>query len=289
MTTIVAFGGRYSLKHRCNRFRNYKALFTNRTHVHCCKYRRLSYNPVEQIATVVTIQRALHEVAAIEFGSLITRRVREYLGNHKPDEEWRIFGSGSTTMTGKYAKGSKEPDGSFMYADKDHGSVLQLVTEVGFSEQHAALLRSKDTWIQGHDLKAVVLICVNETPRFESPKAAYEVKDVAVELATMRGSYIAMQRNMEGEISGPIEYRGHRWFGKFSDAFIEWLIKDGRLDDPLPMTIGLKISDFFSEDGWAAANIPDSDVPFDSGGYVSALLESRLATAEERFHDFVSR
>ncbi|KAK9246927.1 hypothetical protein V1506DRAFT_533617 [Lipomyces tetrasporus] len=323
MATMFAFGGRYSLKHRCNRFQNYNALFTNRTHVRdwqllhfpqatsetnrrritlAClpeftesdatsnavpdsvpphtslwecknlswiyakaldllkknppeqridihlpyslylkleeswsrfkveaniledqKYPRLSYNPVEQIATVVTIQRALHEVAAIEFGYLITRRVREYLGNHKPDEEWRIFGSGSTTRKsslGKYAKSSKEPDGSFMYADKDHGRVLQLVTEVGLSEHYAALLRDKDMWIQGHNVKAVVLICVNESPRFESPKAAYDIKNVTVELATMRESNTVMQRDMEGGIYGPIEYRGHRWFGKFN-AFIE--------------------------------------------------------------------
>ncbi|KAK9321773.1 hypothetical protein V1517DRAFT_325615 [Lipomyces orientalis] len=265
------------------------------------KYPRLSYNPVEQIATVVTIQRALHEMAAVEFGFLITLLVREYLGNHKPDEKRRILTSGSTTRTGthgKYAKSSNEPDGSFMYADKDHGRVLQLVTEVGFSEHYAALLRDKDMWIQGHDLKAVVLICVKESPRFEKPKAAYEIKNLDVELATMRESNTVMQRNMEGEIYGPIEYHGHRWFGKFSDAFLEvwradrkdpirtWLIKDGRLYDPLPMTIGLKISDFFTEDGWAAANIPDSDVRFVTGEYVHILLEGRLATAEERFAEF---
>ncbi|KAK9254111.1 hypothetical protein V1507DRAFT_456748 [Lipomyces tetrasporus] len=50
--------------------------------------------------------------------------------------------------------------------------------------------------------------------------------------------------------------------------------------------IGLKISDFFTEDAWAAANIPDSYVLFDGYLYLQRLLAGMCLTAQMRFVDF---
>ncbi|KAK9246333.1 hypothetical protein V1506DRAFT_535715 [Lipomyces tetrasporus] len=81
------------------------------------RYPRLSYNYLEQIATVVTIQRALHEGAAAMLRHEILSSVRQYLSIHRLDETSRIIDTGSTTMRctyGKYSKSSKEPDSSFV-------------------------------------------------------------------------------------------------------------------------------------------------------------------------------
>ncbi|KAK9371677.1 uncharacterized protein V1513DRAFT_386400 [Lipomyces chichibuensis] len=268
------------------------------------KYPRLSYNSLEQIATVVTVQRALHEVAAIWLGSNIKHRVDEYLSSHKFDDEERILEGGSTTrksIDGKYANSLNDPDGSFYYKRRDGGYQLQIAVEVGFIENYKALLRDKDTWIQSQRAKVVVLVFLKESPQFKNPKAAYkDVEDVDME-RTKLGQLAdeVKQRNKGKGPYGPIEYRCHNWFEKLNEAFIEvWradgsspnklcLIENGRPCDPLPTVIGLKVSDFFSEDAWAAAQIPDSYVPFDWDRYRRSLLTAMGLPAEERFIEFL--
>ncbi|KAK9235031.1 hypothetical protein V1525DRAFT_435062 [Lipomyces kononenkoae] len=226
------------------------------------QYPSLSYNSLEQIATVVTVQRALHEVAAIELGINIKRRLDEYLSSHKPDEKRRILGGGSTTrksIDGKYANSLNDPDGSFYYKRRDGGYRLQIAVEVGFIEHYRALLRDKDTWIQSQRAKVVILVFLQESPLFKNPKTAYkDVEDVDMEV-TKLGQLAdeALQRNSGEDPYGPIEYRGHKWFETLNEVFIEvWradgscpnklcLIENGRHCDPLPTVIGLKISDFF--------------------------------------------
>ncbi|KAK9235161.1 hypothetical protein V1525DRAFT_434940 [Lipomyces kononenkoae] len=88
------------------------------------KYPRLSYNSFNEIATVITMQRAIHEVAAIT-------RLKKKTGF------CLILPTGSMTEmgSGKYAKSLKEPDGSFFYDDNNDGRlVLRVVVEAGHSE-----------------------------------------------------------------------------------------------------------------------------------------------------------
>ncbi|KAK9372299.1 uncharacterized protein V1513DRAFT_460720 [Lipomyces chichibuensis] len=256
------------------------------------QYLRLerSWSILEQIVTVVTVQRALHEVAASRLGYNIQLRVDEYLSSHKPDEQERILEGGSTTrksIDGKYANSLNDPDGSFYYKRRDGGYRLQIAVEVGFIEHCKAFLRVKDAWIQSQRANVVIL----------NPKTAYEaVEDVDMEL-TRLGQLAdeAVQRNRGKGPYRPIKYRGHNWFEKLNDAFIEvWradgsppnklcLIENGCPCDPLPTVIGLKVSDFFSEDAWAAAQIPDSYVPFDWDLYRRSLLTAMDLTAQERF------
>ncbi|KAJ8102973.1 hypothetical protein POJ06DRAFT_294244 [Lipomyces tetrasporus] len=267
-------------------------------------YPRLSYNSLDQVATVVTIQRALHEAAAYEFNIEVDTGVREYLSSHSPQERDRIVGTGSRTEKGtygKYAKSSKEPDGSFFYDDDNAGLVLRVVIEAGHSEHYSRLLRDKDMWMKGTNAKAVVLICLKESLRFKNPHTAYEnIEDVDLEVARMkRHIRNVRQRKTENGFYGPVEYRNHRWFGEMSDAFIEvwrvgmkdpvrsWLIKDGRAYERLRTTIGLKISDFLGDRESGAANIPDSDVYFDPCRYLRSLMYAMEITAKDRYNDFI--
>ncbi|KAK9349757.1 hypothetical protein V1523DRAFT_443029 [Lipomyces doorenjongii] len=237
------------------------------------RYPSLSYNSLEQIATVVTIQRALHEVAASKFKFEIGVSLLEYLAHHWPQGRDRIVEGGSTTR-----------DGSFFYDDDDAGLVLRVAIETGHSEQYGRLLREKDMWMKGMNANAVVLIYLKESPSFKNPHTAYE-EDVEDAKELEQGFY------------GPVEYRNHIWFGKLSHAFIEvwrvgmkdpWLIRDGRAHERPRTTIGLKISDFLSGCESGAANIPDNDVYFDADRYVRSLMHAIEMTAQDRYNDFIS-
>ncbi|KAK9375879.1 uncharacterized protein V1513DRAFT_441137 [Lipomyces chichibuensis] len=134
------------------------------------RYPSLSYNSLLQIATVVTIQSALHGCTAEVIQGMIDSSVKEYLSTHKPNQIGRIISFGSTTnkKVCPDAKSSKEPDGSFRY-DRGHGRAsLQVVNECGVSENYRALCDDKDVWLQRLGAKTVVLICLKETPRFKN-------------------------------------------------------------------------------------------------------------------------
>ncbi|KAK9367846.1 hypothetical protein V1509DRAFT_625525 [Lipomyces kononenkoae] len=241
------------------------------------RYPSLSYNVLMQIATVVTIQSALHDYTASVFREIIASGVNEYLSIHKPNAIARLKNYGSSTRRKLTPRGpsSKEPDQSFGYGRPGRKPRLQVAIECGVSENYTALLRDKDLWIQHLGAKAVVLIGLKEAPRFENPRPPYEnIKDPVAEVDEMeQHAVIAMKHNLEQGVYGPIEYRSHMWVGKLDEVFVEvwragetqplkkWLIRYG-CPNRLPKTIGLKISDFFPENEWATIKIPDSNVPF---------------------------
>ncbi|KAK9374804.1 uncharacterized protein V1513DRAFT_458467 [Lipomyces chichibuensis] len=252
------------------------------------RYPHLSYNSLDQVATVVTMQRALHEFAAREFSFEVKTGVREYLANHWPQGLGRIRDTGSTNMKsthGKYAYSSKDPDGSFFYNDDDAGLVLRVVIEAGHSEHYGKLLRDKDMWMKGMNVKAVVLICLKESPSFKNPHTAYEedIDDVDLEVGIMKQhTHKVVQRNLEQGFCGPVEYRNRIWFGKLNDS-----LAHGRAYERLSTTTGLKIRDFLLGCESSAANVPDNDVYFDADGYVRGLIDAIEMTAQHRYIDFI--
>ncbi|KAK9426990.1 hypothetical protein V1505DRAFT_381642 [Lipomyces doorenjongii] len=268
------------------------------------RYPSLSYNSLMQIATVVTTQSALHDYTAAVFREIIASSVNEYLSIHEPRAIHRIKNYGSTTMDEPsfYGRTSKEPDQSFGYGGPGREPQMQVAIECGFSENYKALCRDKDLWIQQLGAKAVILICLNESPRYKSPRTAYEnIEDAATAVKNMV-KYVAkaMANVLEQGNYGPIEYRSHIWVGKLDEVFVEvwradgqqpvrkWLIRHGH-PNPLPRTIGLKISDFFPENEWTACKIPDSDVRFHAGRYLfEDIMEAMKLTVKARFVRFLT-
>ncbi|KAK9327016.1 hypothetical protein V1520DRAFT_349974 [Lipomyces starkeyi] len=268
------------------------------------RYPSLSYNALLQIATVVTYQSALHDRTAEIFKEIIKSNVDEYLSIHQPKTISRIMSYGSSTVEefGPYGKTSKDPDQSFLYGHPDREPLLQVAIECGVSESYKALCRDKDIWINLLGAKVVILIFLKEAPRFKSPHIGYEnITDPVAEIQKMKQHVVeAMKHNLKQGNYGPIEYRGHIWAGKLDEVFVEawrageeqpvrkWLIRDGR--NRLPKTIGLKISDFFPEDEWAASTIPDSNVPFHCGRYLlwENLAAALRITARRRFVHFLN-
>ncbi|KAJ8097224.1 hypothetical protein POJ06DRAFT_278718 [Lipomyces tetrasporus] len=182
----------------------------------------------EQDVTVITTQSALHEFAASELRKNITVSLEEYFSIHKLEAREGIMDSASTTLTStrrEYFRSSKDPDGSFSYDDDEDGLILRVAIEAGFTENYLGLQRDKDMWIKGLDAKVVVLIFLQESPRFKSPNNRHndiDIEHIDVELARMRQYMLeARRRNQERGTYGPIEYRNHTWFGNLKQARIE--------------------------------------------------------------------
>ncbi|KAK9376552.1 uncharacterized protein V1513DRAFT_438989, partial [Lipomyces chichibuensis] len=176
-------GGGPSLRRRCI-FARIRGIHTSHT------------TDLFRVATVITMQRALHEIAAHEYSSVSTG-VREYIANYWPQVHDRIAITESTAMKSthrKYTNSSKDPDGSFFYDDDNAGLVLQVVIEAEHSEHYATLCRAKNMWMKGMNAKTAVLICFKP---------------------------ISWQKNLEPGFYGPVEWRNHVWFGKLIDTFIE--------------------------------------------------------------------
>ncbi|KAJ8101963.1 hypothetical protein POJ06DRAFT_280598 [Lipomyces tetrasporus] len=206
----------------------------------------------QQIATVVTIQRDIHEVAAAELREIISSSVKSYLSTRKPKAMYDIVDSGPATRWDLM-----EPDGSFKYWGP-RGRNLRIAIEVGFGENRDALRRDKDMRIRGQHVHVVILVHLKESPKMQE------------------SMYEATRRSREKGICRPIQYRSHLWFGTLTEAFIEvWRADRSQ-----------SIIDFFTEDAWAAANIPDSYVLFDGYLYLQRLLTAMGLTAQMRFVDF---
>ncbi|KAK9325991.1 hypothetical protein V1517DRAFT_360083 [Lipomyces orientalis] len=218
-----------------------------RIRIRRCRYPRLSYNSLDEIATVVPIQRTLYEVA-------------DY--HSPPQEAGRIVPTGFMTEMGtygKYAKSLKEPDGSFFYDDNNAGYVLRVVIEAGHSE-YRRLLRDKDMWMKDMNAKAVVLICFKESPRFQNPHTVYEdIEDVNLEVARMTQHIGKVQnRNIEN---------GFYFYGsvEYTDAFIE--VWRAGTKDPVRSL--------------------NSDIYFDPYRYLRSPMNATVITAQYRYHDFI--
>ncbi|KAK9370317.1 hypothetical protein V1509DRAFT_340930 [Lipomyces kononenkoae] len=261
------------------------------------RYPYLSYNSVFHIATVVTVPRDLHEVAASELRHEIMNSVVEYLIVHKPDAIGTIVDSGSVKekiQDGSYRHSRKQSDAVFKYTSTGFGPAVMVAIEVGYSESYAGLCRDKNLWLDGRHVKVCILVCFKESPRFRNPRRLYENVDAEEEIEKMT---LRANENMQSSY-GPISYRSHKWLGELKEGFIEvWrhdgavrypLIESGQQCDPLPTNIGLRIQDFYPPEAWQAANIPDGNILIDGDVFMKFMKSAMVATAVGRFSDFVS-
>ncbi|KAK9490777.1 hypothetical protein V1508DRAFT_451175 [Lipomyces doorenjongii] len=251
------------------------------------KYPSLTYNSLTQTVTVVTAPSGIHEAAArwIDFG--MWQYVNAYLSTRSPHTLQNIRPTGSTTehFPDLYARSRKEPDGGFIYSPLDGEDKVTIVYEVGYSEAYSKLLDDKDIWIHGKGVNVFIMICFKETPRFAYP-AAPGYRDIT----DSRAERSAMSRTVG--FYGSLRYRDHTWAGELKEAFIEvWrqdsnsrynLIEEGFAvaDDELPVTLGIRISDFYPQDAWEAANIEDRI-------FLEGLRHDIVKVAKTRFEGFL--
>ncbi|KAK9358396.1 hypothetical protein V1504DRAFT_461247 [Lipomyces starkeyi] len=188
----------------------------------------------------------------------------------------------------RYARSSKQSDGSFYYDD-----TITVVVVVGCSEMYNALCRDKHLWLDGFGAKVCILVCFEESPRFRSPSSPIDsTNDLAAEEWTMR-----QHVNETGQsYCSPISYRGHKWVGTLKVGRIEvWrakgcreytVIEDGTARDVSSNSIGLDISDFYPDDEWQLAGIDNGDITIDGAVYIK-VLRNAIVRAVDRFADFI--
>ncbi|KAK9370763.1 hypothetical protein V1509DRAFT_651537 [Lipomyces kononenkoae] len=202
-----------------------------------------------ETVTVVTCPAKIHESAAGVISSAIyaLRNISEVIG-------W--YGSTMTDDFGSVFGGStKQSDGGVDYDGK-----VTVVVEVGFSEDYMNICRSKDMWIDGHGVNVYILVCLTERPRTGN------IGDVDAVIAIM-------ERTINETLDLNLSNNRH--------ALIFDLIQNGHTCD-LPTTLGIKMSDFFPDNAWRAANIPDEVIPFSGTRYVRKLTRAMAATALNR-------
>ncbi|ODQ71855.1 hypothetical protein LIPSTDRAFT_310225 [Lipomyces starkeyi NRRL Y-11557] len=268
------------------------------------RYPSLTYNSLTQMVTVVTAPSSIHESAARSMDSEMKEYVKAYLSTRSPDTLQNICFIGSTTehFAGLYGRSRKEPDGGFRYAPVDGEDKVTIVYEVGYSESYSKLLDDKDMWINGEGVNVFILISFKETPRFAYP-ATPSYPDItdsrAARSAMSRTVGRTAQLNIPQRYYGPLRYRDHTWAGELKEAFIEvWrqdsnrrynLIEEGCAvaDDDLPVTLGIRISDFYPQDAWEAANIEDRTVSFNGSSFLEGLRHDIVVVAKNRFKGFL--
>ncbi|KAJ8103561.1 hypothetical protein POJ06DRAFT_279322 [Lipomyces tetrasporus] len=228
------------------------------------RYPYLAYN---------TVARDSDCVPAVELGSTILTGARGYLSSH---------GAESLIST------IKQADGTIKY--KRPGAQAKVMIAI------------EDLWIEGQHVKVCILVCLDESPRFRNPDTRYEhVTNVDVEMDAMaRCVAKSEERDSSQSYYGQIKYRGHRWVGDLTKAFIEvWrankrqparyqLIQNAWSSNRLPKSIGLKMSDFVPGEDLEVANIPDGSLSFNGNLYLHILRTSMGNTAEQRYHGFIS-
>ncbi|ODQ74712.1 hypothetical protein LIPSTDRAFT_68810, partial [Lipomyces starkeyi NRRL Y-11557] len=268
------------------------------------RYPSLTYNSLTQTVTVVTAPSGIHEAAARWIDIKTSRYVEGYLSTRSPYTLQNIRPIGSTTehIPGLYARSRKEPDGGFVYSPVDGEDKVTIVYEVGYSEAYSKLLDDKDMWINGEGVNVFILISFKEAPQFAYP-ATPSYQDItdsrATRSAMSRTVGRTAQLNIPQRYYGPLRYRDHTWAGELKEAFIEvWrqdsksrynLIEEGCAvaNDDVPVTLGIRISDFYPQDAWEAANIEDRTVPFNGSSFLEGLRHDIVLVAKNRFKGFL--
>ncbi|KAK9371395.1 hypothetical protein V1509DRAFT_559122, partial [Lipomyces kononenkoae] len=185
------------------------------------RYPLLRCNTVTETATVITAQRALHEASAAELSSMISYNVQKYLATHgaDPDLAGSILNVRSSALAIKGAFGSTtSADYIFEYVGPP-----MMTVEIGYTDNYVALCEDKNLCMLGYDVKTCILVCFEESPRFQFPTKSNEIiADVDAEIMQMRHEINPrFDKDIASGRYGPIEYRGHKWHAEMKQVFIE--------------------------------------------------------------------
>ncbi|KAK9372520.1 uncharacterized protein V1513DRAFT_460501 [Lipomyces chichibuensis] len=141
-------------------------------------------------------------------------------------------------------------------------------------ETYDKLLEDKDVWIEGMRVNVFMLICFKESHHLK----ILMLMD-AEKVAMAQSLAETFETNLRLGYYGPLAHKDHIWVGELKEAFIEVWRQDShrRLDliqegfvithSDLPVTLELKISDFYPVDAWQSANVEeDTTIPTGIGG-----------------------
>ena len=150
-------------------------------------------------------------VATQDLRSEITRQI-DVVGNQRVG-----------AFTGAYEGSKKEPDVLFKYKGQDHKVLYTAVVEIGFAETYKELIDDVKLWIEGNrDMRTVILIKVEENPRYYSPTSKLEddeVKDLGFPDARDLDTSMVILKDPNNSF-GPLQINNLVWVGKMG-VFLE--------------------------------------------------------------------
>ena len=126
-------------------------------------------------------------------------------------------------FTGAYMGSKKEPDVLFKYKGQDHKVLYTAVVEIGFTETYEELIDDVKLWIEGNrDIRTVILIKVEENPRYYSPTSKLEddeVKDLGFPDPGGLDTSIVSLKDPNNSF-GPLQINNLVWVGEMG-VFLE--------------------------------------------------------------------
>ncbi|KAL9130694.1 MAG: hypothetical protein Q9217_001173 [Psora testacea] len=201
------------------------------------------------------------------------------------------------TFTGAYEGSKKEPDVLFKYQGPDRNVLYTAVVEIGFTETYKELIDDAKLWIEGNrDIRTVILIKVEENPRYSSPISKLEddkVKDLGFPNPRDLKTSLVVPRDPNDSF-GPLQINNLVLVGKMG-VFLEIWKRDtvtGEakqqgtrsyfVPDNATSELDLKLSDFYPLD---ATDGGDTRFPLTFDRLRLHLETARKELAVERYHD----
>jgi hypothetical protein len=156
---------------------------------------------------------------------------------------------------GKYSGSNKTPNLAVEFADSEDNLVSKFILEAGFSKSYSDLTNDAKLWLEGtRHVSTVVLAKFDESPKYRSP---VNVEDLRETDFSQTNELVRSDFTLIGEY-GPAMYKGMKWAGEFSAAYMEIWTRDpgtglavkhgARIDllAPNPPQLKFKLSDFLN-------------------------------------------
>ncbi|KAK9369024.1 hypothetical protein V1509DRAFT_638982 [Lipomyces kononenkoae] len=235
------------------------------------KYPYVDYCPDTSTVIIYTAPSSLHGMVSAHLQTAIYHAAAVELERHNEPElvrRLKAYGESSNrpSFGGYDPRVSNTPDGGLIYSF-NHRDVLALVIETGLTEDYHKLQKDIRVWLTGMHCRTGILICLQEEPKFKSPRTRESYNPEIVD-----DFHKVMVDTSNETPFGPYIYNSHTWFGKLAGVFVEvhrrvdadgencvepkWLVRSGTFvihDEQLDF--GLTLGDLFPDDDADAADV----------------------------------
>ena len=190
----------------------------------CFSWPSISFNSRSCTGIIRWMPSPVHEILASPFirsDGVATQDLRSEI-----TKQLAVVGNQRVgAFTGAYEGSKKEPDVLFKYKGQDHILLYTAVVEIGFSETYEELIDDVKIWIEGNrDIRTVILIKVEENPRYHSPISNLEddeVKGLGFPHPRDLNTSMVILKDPNNSF-GPLQINNLVWVDKMSVFLEEW-------------------------------------------------------------------
>jgi hypothetical protein len=133
-----------------------------------------------------------------------------------------VGGQKINAFRGSYQSSRKEADVLFKYEPPNGPISYTCAVEIGFVEKYEDLIEDVKLWIEGKRMRMVILISVEENPRYRCPTHGLqdeEIKGLGLpDILDINTSMVTLQD--PNDRFGPLQIHGLTWVNKMN-AFLE--------------------------------------------------------------------